>query len=262
MRYKQGQDREEELLLPKRLEDYVVQDNPVRAIDVYVDSLDLANLGFQNTVAKERDLGGQPPYPPAALLKLYLYGYLNRIRSSRRLEQECHRNLEVIWLIQELKPTYKTIADFRKNNLKALKAVNRDFVVLCKQLGLYGAQLVHIDGSFFHGNASKNSTYTKSRLQKLLKNIEQDIEAYLNELSEIDKEKLARPLEVADLQSKIKDLQQHQQTCQDYLKQIEAGSETQVSVTDEDARLLKKTDNNWSATMCRPQSTTNTNCSL
>ncbi len=242
MRYKQGQNREEELVLPKKLEDYVAEDNPARAIDVYVDSLDLAALDFQNTKPKETDLGGQPPYPPSALLKLYLYGYLNRIRSSRRLEQECHRNLEVIWLLQELKPTYKTIADFRKNNLKALKAVNRDFVMLCKQLGLYGAQLVHIDGSFFRGNASKNSTYTKTRLQKLLKKIDTDIETYLTELSETDKEKLAKPLKVADLQVKLKDLQQHRQTYQDYLERIEDGDETQVSVTDEDARLLKKND--------------------
>jgi len=147
-KYKQGQDRQQGMLMPARVEDYVGEENPVRAIDAYVESIDLAELGYEHTIGGQSP--GQPPYPPGALVKLYLYGYLNHIRSSRKLEKETLRNLEVIWLIKGLRPSYKTIADFRKNNLKALKGVNKDFLQVCKELGLFGGELVGIDGSLFH----------------------------------------------------------------------------------------------------------------
>jgi len=134
------------------VEDYVAADNLVRAIDVYVEGLDLGGLGFQH--ASGGVSVGQPAYPPATLLKLYLYGYLMRVRSSRLLERETYRNLEVIWLLEGRHPSYKTIADFRKDNAPALKAVNRDFVLLCKELDLYGGELVAVDGSFFRGNVA------------------------------------------------------------------------------------------------------------
>src|SRR5512135_589947 len=156
--YKHGIDRQQGYLLPPSVEEYVGQDNPVRAIDSYVESLDIGQLGFTNTGGEVTP--GQPAFPPQALLKLYLYGYLHRVRSSRRLEAECQRNLEVIWLLEGLRPGYKTIADFRKDNLKALKKTNQDFVQLCQELDLFGAQLVGIDGSFFRGNVAKGSIYT------------------------------------------------------------------------------------------------------
>ena len=139
-RYKAGANRQQNSLLPPSLEDYVLLDNPVRGIDAYVDSLDLARLGYTNTVVKGVDSGGQAAYPPSALLKLYLYGYLNQIRSSRRLEREVSRNLELLWLLEDLKPCYKTIANFRKDNGEALKATHRDFIVLCKTLSLFGGK--------------------------------------------------------------------------------------------------------------------------
>src|SRR6187401_502851 len=138
MKHRTGLDRAQTLLLPERLEDYVSPENPVRFLDTFVEKLDLAKLGFTKAVCAAT---GAPPYPPAALLKLYLYGYLHRIRSSRSLEAECHRNVELIWLTGKLAPDFKTIADFRKDNLKAFKAVHRQFIVLCRQLDLFGGQL-------------------------------------------------------------------------------------------------------------------------
>src|SRR5664280_1017271 len=160
--FKTGESRDQANLLPPRIEDYVGPDNPVRAIESFVSALDLAKFGFRHA-----DRGvevGQPPYDPADLLKLYLYGYINQVRSSRRLEREACRNLELIWLLKNLKPGYRTIANFRKENWKALKAVNRSFVLLARELGLVGGSLVAIDGALFHGDASKASIFTRRRL--------------------------------------------------------------------------------------------------
>src|ERR1700754_3416724 len=139
--FKTGESREQTCLLPARIEDYVGPDNPVRAIESFVAALDLAKLGFQHA-DRAADEVGQPPYAPADLLKLYLYGYINQVRSSRRLEREACRNLELIWLLKNLKPGYRTIANFRKENWAALKAVNRQFVLLLRELGLIGGTLV------------------------------------------------------------------------------------------------------------------------
>ena len=177
--YKTGVAREQGLLLPPRLEEYVSETNPVRAIDAYVESLDLAQLGFQHTVGGGGV--GQPPYAPGMLLKLYLWGYLNRTRSSRRLEVETYRNLEVMWLLQDLRPCYKTIADFRKDNAKALKAVYTDFLLVCRELNLFGGTLVGIDSVFLEGNAAKASIFTEKRLSTLLTRLEEKIASYLAE---------------------------------------------------------------------------------
>ena len=168
-RYKAVTNRGQITLLPPSIEDYVQETNPVRAIDAYVNTLDLVKQGFQNTSGGI--CAGQPAYPPEALLKLYLYGYINKVRSSRRLERETYRNLEVIWLTESLCPSYKTIADFRKNNSKALTATNRDFVLLCKELQLFGAETLGIDGSFFKADASKDSIYTADKLDKQLRQL-------------------------------------------------------------------------------------------
>lgn len=158
--FKTGESRQQASLLPARVEDYVGPDNPVRAIESFVCALDLAKLGFRHA-ERGAEAMGQPPYDPADLLKLYLYGYINQVRSSRRLEREACRNLELIWLLKNLRPGYRTIANFRKENWQALKAVNRSFVLLIRQLGLVGGSVVAIDGSFFHGDASKASIFTR-----------------------------------------------------------------------------------------------------
>src|SRR5882757_8670963 len=174
--FKAGVSREQASLLPPRIEDYVGPDNPVRAIESYVCTLDLAELGFRHA---QRGVGvGQPPYDPADLMKLYLYGYLNRVRSSRRLEIEAGRNLELIWLLKGLKPGYRSIADFRKENWAALKAANRSFVLLLRELGLLSGARVAIEGSLFHGNASKDSIFTRRKLAKQIAQLDQEIETY------------------------------------------------------------------------------------
>ena len=236
--YKQGINRQQTFLLPPSIEEYVDEDNPVRAIDSYVESLNLKQFGFENAFGELTP--GQPAYSPRALLKLYLYGYLHRIRSSRRLEAECLRNLEVIWLVEGLRPGYKTIADFRKNNLKALKKVNQDFVQLCKELDLFGAELVGIDGSFFRGNVAKGSIYTIPRLKRSLERVEQDIAKYLKEMEQADQqEEQAKPHD-RELVKKLAQLQERQQKRIQQLKQIEESGATQIAEVDEDARLLTK----------------------
>ena len=236
--YKQGMDREQGYLLPPSMEEYVHEDNPVRAIDSYVESLDIEKLKFANAEGEVK--AGQPAYPPRSLLKLYLYGYLHRIRSSRQLEAECVRNLEVLWLLEGLKPSYKTIADFRKDNLKALKQVNQDFVQLCKELDLFGAELVGIDGSFFRGNVAKGSLFTAKRLQESLKRIEQDISGYLEELNQVDREEAQPASQVGDLKAKLEQLKQRQAKRAEQLKQLRESGETQIAEVDKEARLLVK----------------------
>src|SRR6204780_2584453 len=174
--FKTGICREQPSFLPARVEDYVAGDNPVRAIEAYVEALDLLKLGFRH--AEYFGGAGQPPYHPADLLKLYLYGYPNRIRSSRCREREAHRNLELIWLLDGLTPGYRTIANFRKDNWAALKAANRDFVLLVRELDLVGGERVAIDGAFFHGDASKGSIKTRNKLAERLAALDRDIEAY------------------------------------------------------------------------------------
>ena len=184
-KFKTGESRDQASLLPPRIEDYVGRDNPVRAIESFVSALDLIKLGFQHANRGAEEVG-QPPYDPADLLKLYLYGYINQIRSSRRLEREVCRNVELIWLLRNLRPGYRTIAEFRKENWAALKAVNRSFVLLARKLGLVGGTVVAIDGSFFHGDASKASIFTHKRLTKLLAELDKEIEAYGRSLDDND----------------------------------------------------------------------------
>ena len=174
--YKIGHNREQVSLLPPCIEDYVGRDNPVQAIDAYVDSLDLNKLDFCD-VGSEGG-AGQPPYDPADLLKLYLYGYLNQVRSSRRLEREARRNTEVIWLLRGLTPGYRTIANFRRDNAAGLRAANREFVVLARSLDLLGGELVALDGAFFHGDASKASILTKKRLEERMAALDRSIAEY------------------------------------------------------------------------------------
>jgi len=243
-RYKMGRDRQQSSLLPPSLDDYISDIHVVRAIDCYVDSLDLHAFGFQHTTVNNLQGDGQPAYPPAMLLKLYLYGYFNRVRSSRLLARETRVNIEVMWLAQELTPSHTTIAEFRKNNLKAIKAVNCDFVQVCRELDLYGREEVAIDGTFLHGDASKASIHTKKQLEKqaeqLAKDIEQ-IETYLADLEHSDQSESELPAtEDPQLTEKLQRLKARQATCQERQQQLEQSGETQLSTTDSDARILKK----------------------
>ena len=189
--FKSGMSRQQPSLVPARIEDYVDRSNPVRAVDAYGDAVDLQKAGFRHPGSGGGR--GQPPYDPRDLLKLYVYGYLHGIRSSRRLEREAGRNLELIWLLKGLEPGYRTIANFRKDNWAALKAVCRDFVLMMRELGLVGGERVAIDGAFFDGNASKASITTQKKLAERLAALDRDIEAYGAALEANDLAEAERP---------------------------------------------------------------------
>ena len=240
-RYKVGRDRQQSRLLPPSLDDYISDTNTVRAIDCYVDSLDLQRFGFQYTMVTNPRGDGQPAYPPAMLLKLYLYGDVNRVRSSRLLARETRVNMEVLWLTQELQPSHTTIAEFRQHNLAAIKAVNRDFVQVCRELDLYGREEVAIDGTFLHGNASKSSIYTQHQLKKQTEQFTRDIDTYLAKIEQADQMESALPArDDTQLAEKLQRLKDRQATCQARQHQLEQSGESQLSTTDPDARLLKK----------------------
>lgn len=218
----------------------------MRAIEAYVGALDLEELGFLHAGG---GIGaGQPSYDPADLLKVYLYGYLNRIRSSRRLEQEAQRNLELMWLLKGLKPGYRTIANFRRDNWAALKAANREFVLLLRELDLLGGELVAIDGAFFHGDASKASIKTKKRLAEQLAGLDRDIEEYGKALASNDASEEAHLSGDEDggkrnggaVADKLAALMEQRAKAKADLDRLEESGETQLSTTDADARLLSK----------------------
>ena len=180
MRHKQGVSREQHTLFPESLDQYVSDDNPVRVIDAFIDSLDMAELGF--TLASTKDTG-RKPYHPADLLKLYTYGYLNQLRSTRRLEKECHRNVEVLWLMKRLAPDFKTIANFRQQNSLAIRQACRAFVQFCRGANLLDSRLIAIDGSKFKAAASMSKTYNRKQLEALQKRLNRKIDGYLNVLA-------------------------------------------------------------------------------
>src|SRR5260221_13606713 len=180
-----GHDRSQLLLLPEAVDDYVGADNPVRFIDAFVDGLNLAGLGFGGTVPKAT---GCPGYAPAELLKLYIYGYLNRVRSSRRLEAETHGNMEVIWLLRHLKPDFKTIADFRRDNRAAFRAVFREFVLLCRQLDLFGRELLAVGGTPIKAVNNKDRNFTRASLRTFIRAADERLHDYLQRLDEGDAE--------------------------------------------------------------------------
>ena len=176
MHHIQGCDRDQTLLLPNSVADYIGPDNPVRFVEAFVDQLDLQEAGFCRVEPKET---GRPAYDPADLLKLYIYGYLNRVRSSRRLEAEARRNLEVIWLLRGLTPDFKTIADFRKDNRGAFKPVFRQFVLLCRKLDLFGGELLAVDGTRLKAVNSTDRNFTHAKLTNQIESIDQKLTDYL-----------------------------------------------------------------------------------
>lgn len=183
MKHIEGIDRNQLTLMPDAIEDYITEDNPVRFLDAFVDSLNLKNLGFPRV---EPEAHGRPPYHPGDLLRLYLYGYIFAIRSSRALEREANRNLEVIWLLKRLAPDFKTIADFRKANGKAIHNLYREFVQFCKRSGLFGGELVALDGSKFKASNARDRNFSRTKLKDRLKEVDEKIDRYLQELDEND----------------------------------------------------------------------------
>jgi transposase len=190
MAHLSGTDRSQLLLLPEAVDDYVGPDNPVRFIEAFVDGLDLQAAGFSRVAAKDT---GRPGYDPADLLKIYIYGYLNRVRSSRRLEAEAHRNIELIWLLRHLKPDFRTIADFRRINRSAFRQVFREFVILCRQLDLFGRQLLAVDGTRIKAVNNKDRNYTRGALTKFIREADEKLADYMKRLdeSDADEEKVA-----------------------------------------------------------------------
>jgi transposase len=242
--FKTGTCREQTSFLPRRIEDYVGPGNVVRAIDAYVGAVDMRQFGFRNSGYEGG--AGQPPYDPADLLKLYLYGYLNRIRSSRYLEREAQRNLELIWLLKNLAPGYRTIAKFRKDNWAALRAANREFVVLMRELNLVSGALVAIDGAFFHGDASKESIRTSKGLADQVAAIDRDIEAYGSTVEANDAGEAMRLVgdgggwDDGNVAQKLAELRKKREQVQAELAGLKESGETQSSSTDADARLMSK----------------------
>jgi transposase len=236
-RFIEGESRTQSILLPASLEDYVADTNPVRVVDVFVDELDLGQLGFDGVAPAAT---GRPSYHPAVLLKLYIYGYLNRIQSSRRLEREAQRNVELMWLTGRLVPDFKTIANFRKDNGKAIRGVCRQFVVLCQQLGLFSEALVAIDGSKFKAVNHRDRNFTSAKLQRRMEDIESSINGYLAALDTADRQEPAvAQVKAARLQDKIAALKAQMQALKEIEVRLNETADKQLSLTDPDARSMK-----------------------
>ena len=236
-RFIQGEHRTQGTLLPESLDDYVSDTNPVRVVDVFVDELDLRQLGFEGIDPAST---GRPAYHPAVLLKVYIYGYLNRIQSSRRLEREAQRNVELMWLTGRLMPDFKTIANFRKDNGKAIRSVCRQFVVLCQQLGLFTEALVAIDGSKFKAVNNRDRNFTSAKLQRRMEEIESSINRYLAALDTADRqEPEVAKARTERLEDKIAALKTQMRKLREIEVKLNESPDKQISLTDPDARSMK-----------------------
>jgi transposase len=235
MKHIQGTARSQTLLLPECVDDYVGPDNVVRFIEAFVDSLDLTTTGFERTLPKAT---GRPGYNPSDLLKLYIYGYLNRVRSSRRLELETHRNLEVIWLMRQLRPDFKTIADFRRENKTSFRKVFREFVVLCRSLDLFGRELIAVDGTRLKAVNSRERNFTKAKLAKALAESDERLNRYLKQLDDADKDNTTPSAGVDNLDEKIAAIKERRARLEQHRADLEASGEDQISLTDPDARAM------------------------
>jgi transposase len=225
-------------MFPAQLEDYVAEDNPVRVIDFFVDQLGLAQLGFRGVNPKET---GRPGYHAAVMLKVYIYGYVNRVQSSRRLERECQRNVEVMWLTGCLAPDFKTIADFRKDNGPAIRKACREFIMVCGHAGLLAATTVAIDGSKFKAVNSRDRNFTKAKVAKRVEQIEASIERYLSELETADRQPSTPEIKRARLKDKVGKLKQEIERMKAIEAQLAKAEDTQISLTDPDARSMQGT---------------------
>ncbi len=234
-RFVAGSERMQGALFPAHLEDFVGEDNAVRVIDAFIDALDLVDLGFEGAVPAAT---GRPGYHPAVLLKIYVYGYLNRVHSSRRLELEAGRNVELMWLTGRLAPDFKTIADFRRDNGKAIRRVCRQFVVLCRQIGLFGDAVVAIDGSKFKAVNNRDKNFTPAKMQRRMAEINASIERYLAEMDAADLAEPPLTVKVTRLQDRIALLKAQMAQLKVIEAEMQRSPDGQVSLTDPDARSM------------------------
>jgi len=240
MKYVEGQDREQITLLPDCVEDYIGEDNSVRVIDAFVNSLDMEALGFRRSQPEET---GRPPYDPRDMLKLYIYGYFNKIRSSRKLMQECGRNIELFWLMRKLAPDFRTIADFRKDNARAIRQSFRTFGKLCLKLGLYRKELLAVDGSKFRAVNGDKSVYTAEVLEKKLTNIDEKIQGYLSRMDTADTEESRQPeLTPEAVKAALEELTQRKEKYEQYLAELQESGQTQLLTTDPEAHRMHSKD--------------------
>src|SRR5215208_4039803 len=236
-RFVEGADRQQSTLFPEYLEDWICEDNPVRVIDVFVDELDLAELKFEAVVPQAT---GRPSYHPSVLLKLYIYGYLNRVQSSRRLEREAGRNIEVMWLSGRLVPDHKTIADFRKDNGLAIRKVCAQFVALCREIGLLTKASVAIDGSKFKAVNNRDKNFTRAKMERRLAQIEESVARYLSQLDTADLQEPSEALAIktAHLNDKLAKLASEMERLKAIERAMLASPDQQISLTDPDSRSM------------------------
>ena len=231
----EGEDRNQATLSPERIDEYIFEESAVRAIDVFVDELDLSGLGFK-TLAETT---GRPGYHPAVMLKLYIYGYLNLIQCSRRLAREAGRNVELMWLLGRLAPDFKTIADFRKNYGEAIRLVGREFVMLCRKLNLFSEAFVAINGCKFRAVNNRNRNFSKAKIRKRLQQIDAGIESYLGEIASTDRREGERPRTRTErLENKIAALKEEIKTLKKLKVRMLATADQQILLTDPDARVM------------------------
>ena len=234
-RFIKGESRSQITLFPEAVDEYIEEDNPVRVIDVFVDDLDLSTLGFKTKPADT----GRPAYHPGLMLKLFIYGYLNRVQSSRRLEREAGRNVELMWLLGRLAPDFKTIADFRKDNTKAISRVCREFVLLCRKLDLFADSLVAIDGSKFKAVNNRSRNFTRAKIKRRLKQIDDSIKRYLGQIASADRVDGSRAkVKKEGLNEKIAKLKQEVKQLNDVEQELKKSPDGQVSFTDPEARSM------------------------
>src|ERR1700751_2699379 len=233
----QGADRQQTTLLPECLDDWVGQSNPVRAVDVFVDALELRDLGFDGV---DPAATGRPAYHPSPMLKLYIYGYLNRVQSSRGLEREAGRNLEVMWRTGRLAPDHKTIADFRRDNGPAIKKVCAQFVELCRRMGLLAKASVAIDGSKFKAVNNRGKNFTKAKVERRGTQLEQSVARYLAQLDTADRQEPSETIELKkkSLKEKLTKLKSEMAKLEAIEKQVLAAPDQQISLTDPDSRSM------------------------
>lgn len=235
-RFIQGEGRQQVTLLPACLDDYIGEDNPVRVIDVFVDEINLAKLGFEGILPAAT---GRPGYHPSTLLKIYIYGYLNRIQSSRRLEREAQRNVELMWLTEHLAPDFKTIADFRRNNGKGIRNVCRQFIAMCRQLNLFAQAIVAIDGSKFKAVNNRDKNFTQHKLEQRVKQIDESIERYMSALDSADRtHTVEAEATAARLKEKLAKLRKHMQSLKAVELSLKQQPDAQLSLTDPDSRSM------------------------
>jgi transposase len=236
-RFVEGTDRGQSTLFPESLQDWIDENNPVQVIDVFVDQLELAGLGFDGVTPEAT---GRPSYHPSVLLKLYIYGYLNRVQSSRRLEREAGRNVEVMWLTGRLVPDHKTIADFRKDNGGAIRKVCARFIMLCRRLDLFAEVSVAIDGSKFKAVNNRDKNFTRAKMERRLAQIEESVARYLDQLDSADRQEPseARTTKTARLKEKIAKLKEEMQRLHGLKTRMLAAPDQQISLTDPDSRSM------------------------